>query len=74
MVSGTMTNPSAFNVFHYLTDEFVLIAPPDHPLAGRPKVSLKQIAKFPLILRDKGSFQDRSSMKVFVRPDSLTIV
>ncbi len=55
MVSGTMTNPSAFKVVHYLTDEFVLITPPDHPLAGRPKVTLKQIAKFPLILRDKGS-------------------
>ncbi len=55
MVSGTMRNPSAFNIFHYLTDELVLIAPPDHPLAKRRRVSLKQIAKFPLILRDKGS-------------------
>ena len=31
----------------------------------------KQIAKFPLIFRDKGS---RSSMNVFVQPDVLTIV
>jgi LysR family transcriptional regulator, transcriptional activator of the cysJI operon len=55
MVSGTITNPPAFNIFHYLTDELVLIAPRNHPLAKRPRVSLKQIAKFPLILRDKGS-------------------
>jgi len=55
MVSGTMRNPSAFNILHYLTDELVLIAPPDHPLAKQRRVSLKQIAKYPLILRDKGS-------------------
>jgi len=55
MVSGTINNPSAFNIFHYLTDELVLIAPRSHPLAKRPKVSLRQIAKYPLILRDKGS-------------------
>jgi DNA-binding transcriptional LysR family regulator len=56
LVSGTMTNPSGFNILYFLTDEFVLITPPKHPLARDRRVSLKQIAKFPLILRDKGSF------------------
>jgi len=55
LVSGTMNNPSGFNVRNFLTDEFVLITPPKHPLAGHRKVRLKQVAKLPLILREHGS-------------------
>jgi DNA-binding transcriptional LysR family regulator len=42
-------------IFHLLTDEFVFITPPSHPLAKVRALSLKQIAKVPLILREKGS-------------------
>jgi DNA-binding transcriptional LysR family regulator len=74
MVSGTITNPPAFNVVHYLTDELVLIAPRNHPLAKQPRVSLKQIAKFPLILRDKGSLPRLIIMKPFAQRDFPTTV
>jgi len=33
LVSGTMKNPSGFNINNFLTDEFVLITPPKHWLA-----------------------------------------
>lgn len=55
LVAGTVKNPGSFNIFHFLTDEFVLITPLNHPLAKYHRVSLKQIVKFPLILREKGA-------------------
>lgn len=55
LVSGTMKNPSMFNVHSFLTDEFVLITPPQHSLAKYRRVSLQQIAKLPLIFREHGS-------------------
>ena len=56
LVSGTMRTPAGFRIVYFLTDEFVLITPPQHPLSRRGKIPLKQIAKFPLILREHGSF------------------
>jgi DNA-binding transcriptional LysR family regulator len=56
LVSATMSNPSSFNIVSFLTDEFVLITPSNHPLAKHRRVSLKQISEIPLVLRDKGSF------------------
>lgn len=55
LVAGTIKNFDSLKVFHYFTDEFVLIAPFGHPLTKFHKVSLKKIATFPLILREKGS-------------------
>jgi len=55
LVAGTITNPDNFKIFHYLTDEFVLITPIGHPLAKSRRVSLKQIGHLPLILREKRS-------------------
>jgi len=57
LVRGTLKNPSSFKVFYFFTDELVLIAHSNHPLARYHRVSLKQIARFPLIIREKGSFQ-----------------
>jgi DNA-binding transcriptional LysR family regulator len=40
-------------VFH--RDELVLIAPPGHPLAGKPRVPLSAVQDEPFILREPGS-------------------
>ncbi len=55
IVTGTLATPANLKIFHLLTDEFVFITPLAHPLAKLRTVSLKQIAKAPLILREKGS-------------------
>jgi DNA-binding transcriptional LysR family regulator len=39
----------------FLHDELVLIAPPDHPLAGRERVRLEELADVPLLLQQEGS-------------------
>jgi DNA-binding transcriptional LysR family regulator len=39
----------------FYRDELVVIAPPDHPLAGIPQVSLRAVQKEPFILREPGS-------------------
>jgi len=42
--------------FRYLaSDRMVLIVPPSHPLSRRKKVSVKQLARYPLVLREVGS-------------------
>ena len=54
LIAGIVSNPSTLKTYHFLTDEFVLITPSDQSLAKR-RVSLRQIANLPLILREKGS-------------------
>jgi DNA-binding transcriptional LysR family regulator len=55
VVTGTIANAANLKMFHFMTDEFVFICPPNHPLAKPRRTSLQQIAKAPLILREKGS-------------------
>jgi DNA-binding transcriptional LysR family regulator len=39
----------------FACDKMVLVVPPGHPLARRKQVSLKQLSRLPLILREAGS-------------------
>ena len=39
----------------FLQDALCAIVPPGHPLAGRGKVSLADLAKYPFFMREKGS-------------------
>lgn len=48
-----------------LVDELVLIAPPDHRLARQAKVSLKDIARHPLLLPDRRSSTREAVKEVF---------
>jgi DNA-binding transcriptional LysR family regulator len=42
--------------FRYLaTDRMVLVVPPGHPLSRRKRVSVSELAKHPLVLREPGS-------------------
>jgi LysR family transcriptional regulator, low CO2-responsive transcriptional regulator len=42
--------------FRYLaSDRMVLVVPPGHPLSRRKKLSVKQLTRYPLILRESGS-------------------
>jgi DNA-binding transcriptional LysR family regulator len=41
--------------YSWLTDELVLIAPPNHPLSGRKKIKLNDLTKETLIIRETGS-------------------
>src|SRR5437763_12140291 len=42
--------------FRYLaSDQMVLVVPPGHVLGRRKKVSVKQLARHPLVLREVGS-------------------
>jgi DNA-binding transcriptional LysR family regulator len=40
---------------HLASDRMVLVVPPDHPLSRRKKVSVKQLPRYPLVLREVGS-------------------
>jgi DNA-binding transcriptional LysR family regulator len=46
--------PGDLTAQRWLPVETVLLTPPDHPLAALPRVSLRQIARYPLILPPRG--------------------
>jgi DNA-binding transcriptional LysR family regulator len=46
---------SRFESIPFLKEELVLIVSPDHPLAKKHAVSLKELERYPLIIRAKGS-------------------
>jgi len=43
-----------------LSDEIILVVPPDHPFAGRERVTMQDLGAQPLILREAGSGTLRS--------------
>ncbi len=59
----------------FLREELVVIAPPNHPLALRERVSLKEIETYPLIIRAKGSTTRKILLQAFrdlgIRPSLL---
>jgi DNA-binding transcriptional LysR family regulator len=56
---------SKFESIPFLKEELVLIVSPNHPLAGRTKVSLKELERYPLIIRAKGSTTRRILLQAF---------
>jgi DNA-binding transcriptional LysR family regulator len=52
---GRKTNNPHLQFRHFATDHMVLVVPPDHPLSKRKKLAIKQLALYPLILREVGS-------------------
>jgi DNA-binding transcriptional LysR family regulator len=54
LVGRKMDNPHL--EYRFLArDRMVLIAPPRHPLSRRKKVSIKDVIRYPLVLREPGS-------------------
>lgn len=54
IVGGELSHPSDFRLMPFLQDELVVIAAPDHPLAGKTITSY-DLAGMPFILREPGS-------------------
>jgi len=52
---GKPPNSSELDFQPYLANPMVVVAPADHPLAGREKIPLKSIAEQPFIIREPGS-------------------
>ncbi len=49
----------------FLKEDLVLIVSPNHPLAHRPKVSLEELERFPLIIRARGSTTRKILIQAF---------
>jgi len=62
---GVTKVSSKFESVPFLREELVLIVSPTHPLAKRQTVSLKEIERFPLIIRAKGSTTRRILLQAF---------
>lgn len=54
-VTGAPVTGEGLTCLPWLTDELALIAPPEHPLAGRRSVTVEELLVQPLILREPGS-------------------
>jgi DNA-binding transcriptional LysR family regulator len=47
------------------TDELVLVLPPDHALAGRTAVPIRDVAALPMVLREPGSGTRKTALDAF---------
>lgn len=52
---GALPDSNNLQVEKFVTDELILIMPPNHPLASKGKVKIEDILKEPFILREIGS-------------------
>jgi DNA-binding transcriptional LysR family regulator len=62
---GLVKASSRFESFPFLKEELFLIVSPNHPLAKRKSVSLKEIERHPFIIRAKGSTTRRILLHAF---------
>jgi DNA-binding transcriptional LysR family regulator len=56
---------SKFESIPFLREELVLIVSPNHPLVKRKMVPLKELERYPLIIRAKGSTTRRIILQAF---------
>ena len=56
---------SRFESIPFLKEELVLIVSPNHPVVKRKTVSLKELERYPLIIRAKGSTTRRIILQAF---------
>ena len=64
LIAVTKKSPR-FESIPFLKEELVLIISPNHPLARRRTVSLKELERYPLIIRAKGSTTRRIILQAF---------
>src|SRR4030067_2970561 len=64
LIAVTKGSPR-FESIPFLKEELVLIVSPNHPLAKKHAVSLKELEKYPLIIRAKGSTTRRIILQAF---------
>lgn len=64
-VIGTPPEGLEAEVETYAENPLVVIAPPDHPLAGRRGVSVAEVARYPFLTRESGSGTRRAAERVF---------
>jgi DNA-binding transcriptional LysR family regulator len=55
-VFGGTTVATGLQVFPYRSDSLVVIMPPDHPLSGRRQLSFREMARYPLVGPQVGSY------------------
>ncbi len=66
---GVTKVSSKFESIPFLREELVLIVSPNHPLAKRETVSIKEIEKYPFIIRAKGSTTRRKILQALKNLD-----
>jgi DNA-binding transcriptional LysR family regulator len=64
LIAMTKTS-SRFETIPFLKEELVLIVSPYHPLSKKQAVSLKELGRYPLIIRAKGSTTRKIVLQAF---------
>ncbi len=52
---GALPKPNNLQIEEFVTDDLILILPPNHPLASQEKVTIEEVLGEPFVLREKGS-------------------
>lgn len=68
-IAGGITFPKWVVSKTFRTEELLLVAAPDHPIAIRESITVEELAKIPLILREEGSTSRSLVMDMFKERD-----
>ena len=69
---GTRPREPLLHIVPLWHDEVVLIAPPDHPWAQRGEVSVRELMRQPLVVRERGS-GTRSALEQFLAQHGISL-
>jgi DNA-binding transcriptional LysR family regulator len=64
-VMGLIDDPAHLEIAEFVPNELVVIAAPDHPLAGRHGIRLADLARETLLLREAGSGTREDTLRLF---------
>ena len=66
-IIGAKLNHPSLHYEKYEEDEIIVVAPPDHPLTQKKRVSVEELSKVPWIIREEGSGTQMSVEKALRR-------
>lgn len=72
VIMGLVPQSMALTSHPFIDNPIVAIASPSHPLAGKKKIKLSELSKYPFIFREKGS-GTRKALEDFFQKKGLTI-
>jgi len=69
LIMGQVPDEIAVKAYPFIDNEMVVVAAPDHPLAGQRNVSLKQISNARFLVREPGSGTRKAVERMFAVQD-----
>lgn len=67
LIMGQVPDELAVEAYPFIDNEMVVVAPPDHPLVGKPDITLKQLSRERFLVREPGSGTRQAVDRLFAK-------